>query len=301
MRILGTLIALLLLPLPTHAADWFRVETPNLIVFGPGEKRSREVAAEFERFREAVSLILPGATTVSAVPTIIVAFENDAAFNPYRPMFNGKPVRVGGFYTGSDTDDMIAFPYGDRENSQRIIFHEYTHLITANASRGLPAWVSEGLADFYSTFEIRPDGKQALLGHVVPQHIELLNGSTQWLSLEQLLSVTHDSPLYNEGERRSLFYALRYLRYFLDTPVPASALAALDVAAPNRATLAIMDRIFVRALAPTHASCADAFTPAARFAAFVRAHWLRMPAHLLIPHLVHKAFISPARRTPKTA
>lgn len=100
---------------------------------------------------------------------------------------------------------------------------------------------------------------------------------------------------------RSLFYALRYLRYFLDTPVPASALAALDVAAPNRATLAIMDRIFVRALAPTHASCADAFTPAARFAAFVRAHWLRMPAHLLIPHLVHKAFISPSRRTPKTA
>ena len=201
------LVALFLSPLHSHAAEWVRVETPNLIVFGPGEKRSREVAAEFERFREAVSQILPGATTVSAVPTIILAFENDAAFNAYRPTFNGKPVRVGGFYTGSDSDDMIAFPYGDRENSQRIIFHEYTHLITANASRGLPAWVSEGLADFYSTFEIRPDGKQAVLGHVVPQHIALLNGSTPWLSLEQLLSVTHDSPLYNEGERRSVFYA----------------------------------------------------------------------------------------------
>ncbi|MDO9386562.1 MAG: hypothetical protein Q7T65_07645 [Thiobacillus sp.] len=53
-------------------------------------------------------------------------------------------------------------------------------------------------------------------------------------------------------------------------------------------------------LAPDHASCADAFTPAARLATFVRAHWLRMPAHL-VPHLFHKAFVGPYPRTPKAA
>jgi hypothetical protein len=102
---------------------------------------------------------------------------------------------------------------------------------------------------------------------------------------------------------RSLFYALRYLRHFLDTPVPDSVTSTLDAAAPNRATLALMDSIFTRVLAPAQASCADAFTPAARLAAFVRAHWLRMPAHLLIPHLFHKAFISPYldNGAPKTA
>ena len=100
---------------------------------------------------------------------------------------------------------------------------------------------------------------------------------------------------------RPLFYALRYLRHFLDTPFPDSVLTTLDAAAPNRVTLALMDSIFTRVLAPAHASCADAFTPAARLAAFVRAHWLRMPAHLLIPHLLHKAFISPYQRAPKPA
>ena len=100
---------------------------------------------------------------------------------------------------------------------------------------------------------------------------------------------------------RSLFYALRYLRHFLDTPVPDGVMATLDGVAPNRATLALMDSIFSRVLAPDHASCADTFTPAARLAAFVRAHWLRMPAYLLIPHLFHKAFISPYQRTPKPA
>jgi len=100
---------------------------------------------------------------------------------------------------------------------------------------------------------------------------------------------------------RSLFYALRYVGHFLDTPIPDSVRAALNASAPNRVTLALMDNIFTRALAPDHASCADAFTPAARLAAFVRAHWLRMPAHLLIPHLFHKAFISPYQHNPKPA
>jgi uncharacterized protein DUF1570 len=198
---------LLLLPVRAGATDWVRVETANLVVYGPGEKRTREVTAEFERFREAISQVLPGQTATSPVPTIIVAFENQVAFNPYLPTFNGKPVKLAGFYAGTETDNMIAFAQDNRENGLRIIFHEYTHLITANASRGLPAWVNEGIADFYSTFEIRPDGKQALLGRVVPGHIELLNSMNRWLTLEQLLTVTHDSPLYNEGERRSIFYA----------------------------------------------------------------------------------------------
>lgn len=90
---------------------------------------------------------------------------------------------------------------------------------------------------------------------------------------------------------RSLFYSLRYLRHFLDTPIPDSVSTALHAAAPNRVTLAMMDCIFTRVLAPAHASCADTYTPAARLAALVRAHWLRMPALQLIPHLFHQAFI----------
>jgi hypothetical protein len=102
---------------------------------------------------------------------------------------------------------------------------------------------------------------------------------------------------------RPLFYALRYLSHFLDTPIPGSVTAALAGSAPGRITLSVMDSVFTRALAPIHDSCADGFTPIARLAAFIRAHWLRMPVHLLIPHLFHKAFISPYldKSTPKTA
>lgn len=102
---------------------------------------------------------------------------------------------------------------------------------------------------------------------------------------------------------RSLFYALRYTQLFLGTPIPANVWDDLRAITPNPLLLRWMDSLFTRALAPDHASCADAFTPLARQAAYIRAHWLRMPAHLLIPHLFHKAFISPYQDdgAPKTA
>ena len=102
---------------------------------------------------------------------------------------------------------------------------------------------------------------------------------------------------------RSLYYALHYTQHFLDTPIPDTVFAHLRQTAPPRLTQAAMNAVFTRVLLPDHTSCRDAWTPAARLAAYVRAHWLRMPAHLLIPHLLHKAFVSPylESREPKTA
>lgn len=95
------------------------------------------------------------------------------------------------------------------------------------------------------------------------------------------------------GLSRSLYYAVRYARYFLDTPIPAEFIQAIAFAGPSKPGRKLMDAIFTRALAPDHASCSDAWTPWARRAAYIRAHWLRMPPYLLFPHLFHKAFIEP--------
>ena len=92
---------------------------------------------------------------------------------------------------------------------------------------------------------------------------------------------------------RPLFYALRYAGHFLATPVPTEVWSALRPATPSPLLLRLTDAMFSRALAPLHPSCDDALSPLARQAAYVRAHWLRMPAHLLLPHLFHKAFVSP--------
>lgn len=95
---------------------------------------------------------------------------------------------------------------------------------------------------------------------------------------------------------RALFYALRYARKILATPVPAEALAGAAAGRPNPALLALMDRLFLRALLPAHASCADTFSGAARHLLYIRGNWLRMPPLMLARHLFHKAFISPKKK-----
>jgi len=97
---------------------------------------------------------------------------------------------------------------------------------------------------------------------------------------------------------RPLFYALRYGQHLLGTEVPPAVRAALAGAAPTRALLWLMDRLFERALLPDHASCRDAFSGLARFALYVRGNWLRMPPLMLARHLFHKAFISPRSAQP---
>ena len=53
--------ALLLITAAPAPAEWVRVESPNFILFGEiGERRTRDYAHEFERFREALAKNGPG-------------------------------------------------------------------------------------------------------------------------------------------------------------------------------------------------------------------------------------------------
>jgi len=98
------------------------------------------------------------------------------------------------------------------------------------------------------------------------------------------------------GLQRPLFYALRFAHDLLGTPVPAATLAESARDGPGAVLAPLMNALFTRALRPHHASCQDALTPLALWMLYVRSHHLRMPAHLLVPHLVRKAI---KRRMPK--
>ena len=88
---------------------------------------------------------------------------------------------------------------------------------------------------------------------------------------------------------RPLYYALRYATQVLATPVPPQALLAARAGGPPGMLGGLMDSLFRRVLQPDHPSTADAMTPIAQRALYVRAHWLRMPPLLLAYHLTVKA------------
>src|SRR5262249_24390692 len=86
--------------------------------------------------------------------------------------------------------------------------------------------------------------------------------------------------------RRPLFYALRYTAAILGVAVPRSIAAADRLNPPGVAVRALMDFLFDRALRPDHPDHRDLFGGAALRLLYIRAHWLRMPPHILIPHLI---------------
>lgn len=138
---------------------------------------------------------------------------------------------------------------------------------------------------------------------------ELDNGLRDLVDLDSLLRHFGAQPGFWDrlvpravevGLARPLYYALRYTKLKLGTPVPdgvaAAAAAAAGPAGPLRV---LMDALFVRALRPKHPSCSGAATRLARWLLYVRGHWLRMPVPLLLYHLTRKAVVRPDDAEPR--
>jgi tetratricopeptide (TPR) repeat protein len=198
-------LVLCLLPVSADAA-WTRLDTAHFLLIGDApEGRIRKTAEHLEMFREVFNSLL-GATGARETRTIVFVFGSDRSFAPYRPLFNGKPVEVAGYFQGSRDHAYIALGNSEGDASLRVIFHEYSHHIVDSSLRDVSAWASEGLAGLYETFEVAGDGKSVNIGVPSTEHLTVLRSSTL-MPIRELIAVKHDSPVYNEGNRRGLFYA----------------------------------------------------------------------------------------------
>jgi hypothetical protein len=183
---------------------WRRIDTPNFVVVGDVSAGDlRDVGTRFEGFRDALGRILNDRLVATVVPAVIVVFSTDDMYKPYKPRFGGRSVEVSGvFMPGRDVHYITI---GDREHLETL-FHEYTHLLVGNTGLTMPLWLGEGLAEYYSTLEFQRSGREVQVGGLIADHLARLN-DTVLIPLDQFLQLSHDSPLYNEGSRRSVFYA----------------------------------------------------------------------------------------------
>lgn len=100
------------------------------------------------------------------------------------------------------------------------------------------------------------------------------------------------------GLTRPLFLTLRYRNRLLGAPIPEPMRLAIERWEPAAPKRRLLDALFLRALLPDHASCRDRGTGLARWLLYVRAHYLRMPLPLLLPHLLRKALYRPKEPQP---
>ena len=87
---------------------------------------------------------------------------------------------------------------------------------------------------------------------------------------------------------RPLFYGLRYCQRYLQLTIPESVVAWQQSVTPGRVRLWLMDRLVHSALYPWPPTTSRLSHAVQRWLLYVRSHCLRMPMHLLIPHLLRK-------------
>lgn len=204
------LFLLVLLTLPTTAAaqardNWRSVRTNNLFVIGNAEpEKLRQVAVWLEFFHSAFGRLVSRNVLDASVPTTVVVFRDDASFTPFKPLYQGRPANVAGYFQPGDDVNYIAMsldPHG--RDSFSVAFHEYVHLHLQENIPGVPVWLNEGLAEFYGSLQFA--NNEAVIGATIPYYMRLLR-SQEMLPLETLLSIDQRSPHYNEQDKTGIFY-----------------------------------------------------------------------------------------------
>jgi tetratricopeptide (TPR) repeat protein len=224
------LVVALLAALPSALAAeprWTMVRTPSLTVVGdqsPG--RLRDVAIQIEQFRSVLAGVIHNADRPLSLPTIVFVFGERKSMQPYVPLYNGKPAQIAGYFHHEFDANVMVLSLEGFEESAAIVYHEFAHLLVANAVRSVPTWLDEGLAEYYSGYRLEAGGKSALIGRPLPHHVLLLR--ERYMPIEELIAVDRSSALYNEGSKRTIFYAESWaLTHYAMNSMPNGA-AAID-------------------------------------------------------------------------
>ena len=116
-------------------------------------------------------------------------------------------MNLGGFFQAGQDLNFIALNLeASSDNPYHLIYHEYVHNLLNNFKVRFPPWLNEGLAEYYSTFEVTDGDKKILLGRAIENHILYLR-QNKFLPLATLFTVDHNSPDYNENSKKGVFYA----------------------------------------------------------------------------------------------
>jgi tetratricopeptide (TPR) repeat protein len=190
------------------ADGWTQVRSPHFIVAtDSGAKQGRRVADQFEQVRAVFQKLLPRLRTDAAQPIIILAVKDQKSLRALIPEYwerKGQAHPGGVFVSGNEKNYVALRLDAESDSAYSLVYHEYVHSLMRLNFESVPTWLNEGLAEFYAHMTIGE--KQVLVGEASRSHVLLLRES-KLLPLEALFAADSHSPLYNEENTVSIFYA----------------------------------------------------------------------------------------------
>lgn len=212
--VLVSLTVWLWLPSPVVAGvdptAWTSIKTQNFVLMTDGSpRRGAEIARRLEELRSVFARLAPSLELKSPAPTTLFAFRNADSYAPFKTRADsGRARTLGQFTRTHDGNYLTVDASASSTGSYAVLYHEYVHFLVTHNFPKVPLWFNEGLAEYYSTFEIE-DGK-IVLGLPVERHLRWLNNESDF-SLSGLIAADSVSAAGHDADEVGRFYALSWL------------------------------------------------------------------------------------------
>jgi tetratricopeptide (TPR) repeat protein len=186
------------------ADHWTLARNPNFEVYSQSADNSAQNALPwFEQLRaffQQNGLFSAGVRDQSRRPLRVIVFRSEKEYDPYRL----RPL-ADAYYASDGRRDYIVMV--TRQSAAfAVAAHEYAHHVVNANSLKLPACMQEGLAEYFSTLQVR-EGAYELGGDLPVRSQTLRANKSKWLPLADLFAAT---PEWNVSKGRKgveLFYA----------------------------------------------------------------------------------------------
>lgn len=220
-----------------EAQRWIQVPGPNFTVYtNAGDNRGREIVQRFEQMRRIFPELIPR-ERVNNDALVVVAFKDHRDLLGVAPLYQGRPVDVGGLYLKGEDRNFIVLDAG-ADQSWQPVYHEYAHHLLDLNMPPTPLWWDEGFADYFSTVRIERD--RFSLGAPPAEYVNTLRAGP--MPLERVMAVTRFSPEYKSMEHgRGSYYATAWLlaHYLLTHRMVPQAMSYFDLTFNQRMAPAI--------------------------------------------------------------
>lgn len=192
-----------IMPLAAAPPTWYRFQSAGWeLCTDAGERRGEEM---LRRLLESYSVLRLAAPEFAGIPASpqrpvrVMLFRSARDFAPFR---RGESHR-GLFLSGAERDWILVPDSGG--DTLRALRHELVHLMLRHALPSPPpAWLEEGLADYYSTMEI--SGGSVRLGKAPASHLHWLKNEA-WMDAARLSALRPADDASLDRRMITVFYA----------------------------------------------------------------------------------------------
>lgn len=160
------------------------------------ERNSQALLEAIQKLRPFFDRI--GLQPANHLPPIQIRAVQEAPAVPESGLQRG----AFGHYRHDQGGDFIVLTDLDPQHRQAAL-HEYVHAVFRRAGYRLPVWLSEGLADIYSTLST-PSGILTV-GETLPLRMSAL-GNERWMDLGTLVELASERVLFERGGQVQIFY-----------------------------------------------------------------------------------------------